>query len=91
MNEILIAAKRRVAILLAMAVSLVWHAPAFARSDCADYFLNPQNRYPHNTAAAAATPFPLKPGPALGDVTYKLRDDPTTYTLEQYLTTFCTT
>jgi CubicO group peptidase (beta-lactamase class C family) len=74
-----------------MAASLAWHATASARSDCADYFLNPQNRYPHNTAKAAPAPFPLKPGPALGDVTYKLRDDPNTYTLEQYLSTYCTT
>jgi CubicO group peptidase (beta-lactamase class C family) len=77
--------------ILAMAAGLAWHATAFARSDCADYFLNPQNRYPHNTAKAAPAPFPLKPGPALGEVTYRLRDDPNTYTLEQYLTTFCTT
>jgi CubicO group peptidase (beta-lactamase class C family) len=94
MNEILISPKRRVAALLgvlAIAASLIWHAPAFARSDCVDYFLNPQNRYPHNTAKAAPAPFPLKPGPALGEVTYKLRDDPNTYTLEQYLTKFCTT
>ena len=77
--------------ILAMAAGLTWHASAFARSDCADYFLNPQNRYPHNTAKAAPAPFPLKPGPALGEVTYRLRDDPNTYTLEQYLATFCTT
>jgi len=86
--------KRRVATacsLLAVAAGLAWHAPACARSDCVDYFLNPQNRYPHNTARAAPAPFPLKPGPALGEVTYRLRDDPNTYTLEQYLTTFCTT
>lgn len=86
--------KRRVATacsLLAVAAGLAWHAPAWARSDCVDYFLNPQNRYPHNTARAAPAPFPLKPGPALGEVTYRLRDDPNTYTLEQYLTTFCTT
>lgn len=76
---------------LAIAAGLTWHAPAWARSDCVGYFLNPQNRYPHNTARAAPAPFPLKPGPALGDVTYKLRGDPHTYTLEQYLTTFCTT
>jgi CubicO group peptidase (beta-lactamase class C family) len=76
---------------LAIAAGLTWHAPAWARSDCVGYFLNPQNRYPHNTASAAPASFPLKPGPALGDVTYKLRDDPHTYTLEQYLTTFCTT
>jgi CubicO group peptidase (beta-lactamase class C family) len=94
MNEILISPTRRVVTLLgilAIAAGLAWHAPACARSDCVDYFLNPQNRYPHNTANAAPAPFPLKPGPALGEVTYKLRDDPNTYTLEQYLTKFCTT
>ena len=94
MIEILMAPKRSVVALLGivfLATGLFWHAPASARSDCADYFLNPQDRYPHNTAGASAAPFPLKPGPALGDVTYKLRDDPTTYTLEQYLTKFCTT
>jgi len=94
MIEILMSPKRRVAAplgILAIVASLIWHAPAFARSDCADYFLNPQNRYPHNTARAAPAPFPLTPGPALGEVTYKLRDDPNTYTLEQYLTKFCTT
>jgi len=94
MSEILMSLKRRVAAafsILAVAAGLAWHAPAFARSDCVDYFLNPQNRYPHNTAKAAPSPFPLKPGPALGEVTYKLRDDPNTYTLEQYLTKFCTT
>jgi CubicO group peptidase (beta-lactamase class C family) len=74
-----------------MAAGVAWHATAFARSDCAGYFLNPQNRYPHNTARAAPAPFPLTPGPALGEVTYKLRDDPNTYTLDQYLSTFCTT
>ena len=77
--------------ILAIAAGLAWHATACARGDCAGYFLNPQNRYPHNTAKAAPAPFPLKPGPALGDVTYKVRDDPNTYTLEQYLTMFCTT
>jgi len=94
MNEMPMSLKRRVATacsLLAVAAGLAWHAPAWARSDCVDYFLNPQNRYPHNTARAAPAPFPLKPGPALGQVTYRLRDDPNTYTLEQYLTTFCTT
>jgi CubicO group peptidase (beta-lactamase class C family) len=94
MSEIPMSLKRRVATacsLLAVAAGLAWHAPAWARSDCVDYFLNPQNRYPHNTARAAPAPFPLKPGPALGEVTYRLRDDPNTYTLEQYLTTFCTT
>lgn len=90
MNKILISTKGGASV-LAIAAGLAWHAPAWARSDCADYFLNPQNRYSHNTAQAAAAPFPLKPGPALGDVTYKLRDDPNTYTLEQYLTKFCTT
>jgi hypothetical protein len=29
---------------LAIAAGLIWHATAFARSDCVDYFLNPQNR-----------------------------------------------
>lgn len=94
MNKILISPKRSVASLLgilAIAAGMIWHASAWARSDCADYFLNPQNRYAHNTAKAAPAPFPLNPGPALGDVTYKLRGDPNTYTLEQYLTTFCTT
>jgi len=94
MSEMPMSLKRRVATacsLLAVAAGLAWHAPACARSDCVDYFLNPQNRYPHNTARAAPAPFPLKPGPALGEVTYRLRDDPNTYTLEQYLTTFCTT
>jgi CubicO group peptidase (beta-lactamase class C family) len=91
MESIVISPKRTLLGILAIAASLVWHATAFARSDCADYFLNPQNRYPHNTAKAGSAPFPLKPGPALGDVTYKLRGDPNTYTLEQYLTTFCTT
>jgi len=78
-------------ILIAIAASLIWPAAASARSDCVDYFLNPQDRYPHNTAKAASAPFPFKPGPALGEVTYRLRDDPTPYTLEQYLTKFCTT
>ena len=94
MNKILISPKRSVASLLgilAIAAGMIWHASAWARSGCADYFLNPQNRYAHNTAKAAPAPFPLNPGPALGDVTYKLRGDPNTYTLEQYLTTFCTT
>ena len=94
MNKILISPKRSVASLLgilAIAAGMIWHASAWARSDCADYFLNPQNRYAHNTAKAAPAPFPLNPGPALDDVTYKLRGDPNTYTLEQYLTTFCTT
>jgi CubicO group peptidase (beta-lactamase class C family) len=94
MNEIPNTPKRRIAAplgILAVAASLAWQAPAFARSDCVDYFLNPQNRYPHNTARAAPASFPLKPGPALGEVTYRLRDDPNTYTLEQYLKTFCTT
>ena len=94
MNEILMSSKRSIATafsVLAVAAGLAWHAPAFARSDCVDYFFNPQNRYPHNTARAAPAPFPLKPGPALGEVTYRLRGDPNTYTLEQYLTKFCTT
>jgi CubicO group peptidase (beta-lactamase class C family) len=94
MNEILISPNSRVPTLLgilAFSASLVWQAPAFARSDCADYFLNPQNRYSHNTAKAAPVPFPLKQGPALGEVTYRLHDDPNIYTLEQYLTKFCTT
>jgi CubicO group peptidase (beta-lactamase class C family) len=94
MNKILMSPKRSGATLLgilAIAAGMIWHAPAWARSDCAAYFLNPQNRYAHNTAKAAPAPFPLKPGPALGEVAYKLRGDPNTYTLEQYLTAFCTT
>ncbi|MTW13123.1 serine hydrolase [Pseudoduganella eburnea] len=76
---------------LALAAGLFIHFQAFAASDCSDVFLNPQNKYAHNTARPAPTPFPLKQGPALGDVSYKLRDDPNTYTLEQYLGKFCTT
>lgn len=94
MNKILITTKRKFPTLLGimtLTASMCWHAPAVARSDCAGYFLNPQNRYSHNTAKAAPVPFPLKPGPELGEVTYKLRGDPNTYTLEQYLTKFCTT
>lgn len=77
--------------ILAMAIGLASGCQAWARDDCSGYFLNPQNGNPHNTANAAASPFPLKQGPALGEVSYKLRDDPNTYTLEQYLTKFCTT
>jgi len=76
---------------MAVVASLVFPAQAFARSDCSDVFLNPQNKYAHNTAKAAPSPFPLKQGPALGELTYKLRDDPNTYTLEQYLEKYCTT
>jgi CubicO group peptidase (beta-lactamase class C family) len=76
---------------LAIAAGLVIHFQAFAASDCSDIFLNPQNNHAHNTARPAPTPFPLKQGSALGDVSYKLRDDPNTYTLEQYLGKFCTT
>lgn len=76
---------------MAIAACLVWHSQALARSDCSGYFLNPQNGNLHNTANAAPAPFPLAQGPALGEVSYRLRDDPNTYTLEQYLTKFCTT
>ena len=81
---------KRVFALTAIAC-LVLHAQVFARSDCSDGFLNPQNKYSHNTAKAASAPFSLQQGTPLGEVSYKLRDDPTTYTLEQYLGKFCTT
>jgi len=81
---------KRIATLAAFAC-LAFHAVAYGRSDCSDVFLNPQNKYSHNTAKPAPAPFPLKQGAALGEVSYKLRDDPNTYTLEQYLGKFCTT
>jgi len=77
--------------LLALAAGLAWHSQAWARNDCSEGFLNPQDGNPHNTANAAPAPFALKQGAVLGDLSYKLRDDPATYTLEQYLTKFCTT
>ncbi len=77
--------------MLAMMIGFACSSQAWARDDCSEGFLNPQNRNPHNTANAAPAPFPLKHGVALGEVSYKLRDDPNTYSLEQYLTKFCTT
>jgi CubicO group peptidase (beta-lactamase class C family) len=62
-----------------------------APGNCADGFLNPHYGYPHNTAKAAPAAFPLKHGEELRNVTYKARDEETAYTLEQYLTKFCTT
>ncbi len=77
--------------MLAMMIGFACSSQAWARDDCSEGFLNPQNRNPHNTANAAPAPFPLRHGVALGEVSYKLRDDPNTYSLEQYLTKFCTT
>ncbi|WP_082507521.1 serine hydrolase [Duganella sp. Root336D2] len=76
---------------LVLVTGLALSSQAWARNDCSEGFLNPQNGNPHNTANAAPVPFPLKQGLALGEVSYKLRDDPNTYTLEQYLAKFCTT
>ncbi len=77
--------------MLAMMIGFACSSLAWGRDDCSEGFLNPQNRNPHNTANAAPAPFPLKHDVALGEVSYKLRDDPNTYSLEQYLTKFCTT
>jgi CubicO group peptidase (beta-lactamase class C family) len=71
--------------------SVVHPLPAYAQNGCTNVFLNPQDVYSHNTAQAASAPFPLRQGQALGEVTYKVRDEPGTFTLEQYLTKFCTT
>jgi CubicO group peptidase (beta-lactamase class C family) len=64
---------------------------AFAQSGCLDFFRNPQNTYAHNAAQGSAEPLALKQGPPLGAVTYKVPGDSSTFTLEEYLTKFCTT
>jgi len=64
---------------------------ALAQTRCIKAFINPQVAYPHNTASASAAPFVLRQGQALGAVNYKVLGESGTFTLEEYLTKFCTT
>ena len=81
-----------IAVLFAVFFALpLLYSPAYAQSGCLNVYLNPQDTYSHNTAQPSPTPFPLAAGVALGEVTYKVRGDTGAYTLEQYLTKFCTT
>jgi CubicO group peptidase (beta-lactamase class C family) len=70
---------------------LMHQSLAFGQAGCAKGFLNPQESYPRNTANASAAPLVLKQGQALGEVSYKVPAEPGSFTLEQYLTMFCTT
>src|SRR4051794_6122318 len=83
--------KKKTAAVLCIAAGLILHSLAFAQSGCDRFFFNPQDVYSHNTANPAPTPFSLQQGQALGEVKYKVRGEPDTFTLEQYLTKFCTT
>jgi CubicO group peptidase (beta-lactamase class C family) len=71
--------------------SLACSFPAFAQHGCLKVFLNPQDSYPRNVARRAEIPFELKQGPPLGEVTYKVAGESGVFTLEEYLTKFCTT
>jgi CubicO group peptidase (beta-lactamase class C family) len=70
---------------------LIQQSAAFGQSGCQNYFINPHTTYSHYTAHASASPLPLEPGPPLGAVTYKIAGDARTYTLDDFLTKFCTT
>ena len=64
---------------------------ALAQSGCLGSFRNPQDRYAHNTANSSLAPLELAVGTPLGEVKYRPSGEATTYTLEDYLTKFCTT
>lgn len=76
---------------LVVVVCLICPPLAFGQTGCINEFLNPQDSYPHNTAAASTSPHVLKPGQVLGAVSYRVPGESGTFTLEEYLTKFCTT
>lgn len=74
------------------AISLISHGVAFGQANCANWLLNAQDKHPHNAAEPAAVPVPLKAATTpLGEITYKVRNVRGQFTLDEYLTKFCTT
>lgn len=77
--------------LIALAACLAHMSTSLAQSGCIGTFRNPQDRFAHNTANPSSTPVELTPGSPLGEVRYKPAGEVTSYALEDYLSTFCTT
>lgn len=72
-------------------VALGGVAHAQAASGCLGVYVDPQKRFLHNEAPAAAVPQALPAGTPLGAVAYKPRGAATAVPLEDYFGRFCTT
>ena len=78
-------------VVVVLAACLLPALRAFGQTGCLEIYRNPQNGHAHNTALPAAVALPLKPGPALGSVAYRIPGDSATHGLDDYLGRFCTT
>lgn len=91
MRILQVTTRKAVGMTAVAAVCLLPSMFAFGQSGCLDIYRNPQDSYSHNTALPASVPFQLKPGPALGNVSYRVPGDPAAYGLDDYLSRSCTT
>ncbi len=66
-------------------------ADAAAQPACLNGWANTQESQRHNTAKPSPTPLRFQDGPPLGQITYKIAGDASTYTLDDFLGKFCTT
>ena len=64
---------------------------AFGQSGCLKSLINTQDSFPHNTAKASSQPLTLRSGKPIGSVSYMVPGESATFTLDEYLTKFCTT
>jgi CubicO group peptidase (beta-lactamase class C family) len=79
-------------IALVCTLVLVYDGAAFGQTNCANWLLNTQDKHPHNVAEPAAVPFSLRTASTpLGQISYKVRNAPGQFTLDEYLAKFCTT
>ncbi len=83
--------KTRSTSVLGILILLAGQATAFAQSGCLELFRNPQRLYSHNTASASSAPLLLTPGAPLKTVAYEIPGESGRFTLDEYLSKFCTT
>lgn len=79
------------ALIVFVGLGLVPVGEGAAAPQCLRVFVDPQARFPHHAAAPSPAPRLLEAGEPLGEIRYLLPGGTRSYTLEEYLSLFCTT